>query len=172
MTPLCLVESILSDLPKDVWDPSKTFCDPSAGDGNFLIRVVAFKIYKGSTVKQALETTYGVEYMIDNVRHARQRVLINAFAAQSLKNNYDEVLPHLSHEDECNLSNVKGFKAFKKEYSAIVKRTIIWHDALTYHFNFDGTVTESKYEKQPEMKGAAPVVDINLERLKRSGIEV
>ncbi len=74
-TPLELVDEILSKLPKAVWKPDKTFLDNSCGDGNFLVKVVEWKIKKGSTVKQALQTTYGIDIMHDNVLAARKRLI-------------------------------------------------------------------------------------------------
>ena len=74
-TPLELVDEMLSKLPEEVWAPDKTFLEPSCGDGNFLVRIVAWKIWKGSTAKQALETTYGVDLMPDNVYASRERLL-------------------------------------------------------------------------------------------------
>jgi len=75
-TPIVLVDEILDKLPIDQFtDPNKTFLDPAAGDGNFLVRVVQRKIDNGSTPTQAVQTTYGVELMEDNVRIMTQRIL-------------------------------------------------------------------------------------------------
>lgn len=74
-TPPELVEEILNKLPTDVWQKDKTFLDNSCGDGNFLVAVVEHKIKHGSTVKQALSTTYGIDIMHDNVIAARERLI-------------------------------------------------------------------------------------------------
>jgi hypothetical protein len=74
-TPLALVDEILDKLPKDVWNPLKTFCDPACGDGNFLVRVLQRKIDTGSTPTQALSHTYGVDIMPDNVKECKRRLL-------------------------------------------------------------------------------------------------
>ena len=75
-TPLELVDEILNKLPKNLLtDPTKTFIDPAAGDGNFVVQVIRHKIHHGSTVWEALSTTYGVELMPDNVEHMKERVL-------------------------------------------------------------------------------------------------
>lgn len=55
-------------------DPSKTFIDHACGDGQFLTEVVIRKMERGSTLLQALSTTYGVELMEDNVALCRQRL--------------------------------------------------------------------------------------------------
>lgn len=66
-TPTPLVQEILDKLPPDQFtDPTKTFLDPTCGDGQFLSEVVIKKIEGGSTYQQALATTYGVDLMEDN----------------------------------------------------------------------------------------------------------
>lgn len=75
-TPRPLVDEMLDKLPPNLFtDPTKTFLDPAAGDGNFLVRVLQRKIDNGSTPTQALSTTYGVELMEDNVQRCRRRLL-------------------------------------------------------------------------------------------------
>ena len=74
-TPKWLVTEMLDELPQEVFhDPAKTFIDPGCGDGNFLAEVVKRKITKGATPLQALETTYGIDIMPDNVIACRQRL--------------------------------------------------------------------------------------------------
>jgi len=75
-TPTPLVQEILDRLPIEQFtDPSKTFLDPSCGDGQFLGEVLIFKMENGSTFEQALSTIYGVDLMIDNVDLCRERLL-------------------------------------------------------------------------------------------------
>ena len=75
-TPIPLVQEILSRLPIDQFtDVTKTFLDPSCGDGQFLSEVIIRKMEHGSTFKQALSTTYGVDIMPDNVAICRERLL-------------------------------------------------------------------------------------------------
>ena len=75
-TPTALVQEILNKLPEEVFtDPTKTFLDPSCGDGQFLGEVLIRKMEKGSTFEQALSTTYGVDLMIDNVDKCREHLL-------------------------------------------------------------------------------------------------
>jgi type I restriction-modification system DNA methylase subunit len=109
-TPLELVDEILGKLPVELFkDPKKTFIDPACGDGNFLVRVVAWKIHHGSTPKQALKTTYGVDIMPDNIRHCKERLLMVA----------DE------HDDD-----IFGMADARKKYGKIVDRNIVCADAL------------------------------------------
>jgi hypothetical protein len=71
-----LVLEILEKLPPELFsDPTKTFLDPAAGNGNFVIIVIAMKIEAGLTNTQALHTTYGVELMQDNVDECKKRLL-------------------------------------------------------------------------------------------------
>ena len=75
-TPTPLVQEILERLPMEQFtDPTKTFLDPSCGDGQFLGEVLIRKMENGSTFEQALSTTYGVDLMQDNVALCRERLL-------------------------------------------------------------------------------------------------
>ena len=76
-TPTALVQEMLDQFPIEAFsDPTKTFCDPSGcGDGQFLSEVIIRKLENGSTLEQALSTTYGVELMRDNVELCRERLL-------------------------------------------------------------------------------------------------
>jgi len=75
-TPTPLVQEILDQLPQDLFqDPTKTFCDPSCGDGQFLGEVIIRKMENGSTFEQALSTIYGIDIMQDNIDLCRERLL-------------------------------------------------------------------------------------------------
>lgn len=75
-TPTELVQQVLNNLPQDQFtDASKTFLDPSCGDGQFLGEVLIRKMENGSTFEQALSTIYGVDLMQDNVELCRERLL-------------------------------------------------------------------------------------------------
>ena len=64
-------------------DPTKTFCDPAAGDGNLiseaLIRKLEAVAVNGEVTakqfEQALQTIYGVDLMPDNVKLCQDRLL-------------------------------------------------------------------------------------------------
>jgi len=77
-TPPELVREMLDQLPPDQWLPGKTYLDPTCGNGNFLVEVIAYKLRAGNTPLQAVNATYGVELMPDNVFVARYRVLMAA----------------------------------------------------------------------------------------------
>ncbi len=80
-TPQWLVDEMLDELPQEVFtNPEKTFIDPACGDGNFLVRILERKIQNGSTPLQALQTTYGIDIMPDNIEQCRQRLLRTAMS--------------------------------------------------------------------------------------------
>ena len=100
-TPTPLVQEILDQLPKEVFtDATKTFLDPTCGDGQFLGEVLIRKMENGSSFEQALSTVYGVDLMQDNVDLCRERLLCgredlrhiveqNIVCANGLKYKYD-----------------------------------------------------------------------------------
>jgi len=78
-TPTPLVQEMLDKLEQEdstlFSDPTKTFLDNSCGDCQFLSEVVIRKMERsGCTLEQALSTTYGVEFMEDNVIECRTRL--------------------------------------------------------------------------------------------------
>lgn len=117
-TPPSLVDEVLAKLPEYMWEPHRTFIDNSAGDGNMVVRIISWKVSKGSTVEQALSTTFAVEYMADNTKRLRERVLETA---EMLDNSI------------CTIEEAR------QKYGHIVQRNIVNHDALTYDYSFNGT---------------------------------
>ena len=78
-TPTPLVQEMLDKLeeqdPTLFTNPNKTFLDNSCGDGQFLSEVVIRKMEKsGCSLEEALSTTYGVEFMEDNVNECKKRL--------------------------------------------------------------------------------------------------
>ena len=106
-TPLTLVDEMLDKLPSEVWSPEKTFIDNSAGNGNFLVRVLSRKLSSGHNPLQALSTIYGVELMSDNVEEMKQRLL--------------DTLPELDDTQ-------------KQQAIDIINHNIVCHDALTWDY--------------------------------------
>lgn len=75
-TPTSLVQDTLNKIANEQFtDTSKTFLDPSCGDGQFLGEVLIRKMENGSTFEQALSTIYGVDLMEDNVDLCCERLL-------------------------------------------------------------------------------------------------
>ena len=78
-TPTPLVQEMMDKLeqqdPTLFSDPNKIFLDNSCGDCQFLSEVVIRKIDKSfCDLEQALNTTYGVDLMEDNVNECRKRL--------------------------------------------------------------------------------------------------
>lgn len=78
-TPTLLVQEMLDKLeeqdPTLFSDSTKTFLDNSCGDCQFLSEVVIRKMEKsGCSLEEALSTTYGVEFMEDNVNECKKRL--------------------------------------------------------------------------------------------------
>ena len=78
-TPTPLVHEMLDKLEESdsqlFSNSTKTFLDPSCGDGQFLSEVVIRKMERSNcTLEQALSTTYGVELMEDNVKLCKERL--------------------------------------------------------------------------------------------------
>ena len=117
-TPPSLVDEMLAKLPEEMWEPHRTFIDNSAGDGNIIVRIISWKVSKGSTIEQALSTTFAVEYMEDNVKRLRERVLETA-------ENLD--------------TTIYTIEEAREKYGHIIKKNIVHHDALTYDYSFNGT---------------------------------
>lgn len=111
-TPKYLIDEMLSKLPNEIWeDPSKTFCDKEAGNGNFLVCVLARKLSHNHPPLQALSTIYGVELMQDNVDEMKDRML------QVLL----DALPDLDDTQ-------------KAQAIEIINHNIVCHDALTWDY--------------------------------------
>ena len=78
-TPTPLVREMLDKLEDSdselFLNPTKTFIDPSCGDGQFLSEVIIRKMERSNcSLEQALSTTYGVELMEDNVKLCKERL--------------------------------------------------------------------------------------------------
>lgn len=141
-TPLPLVDEILDKLPKECFtDPTKTFLEPACGDGNFLVRIIAYKIFHGSTPEQALSTTYGLDIMEDNIAKAKQRVLTHAFWASL---NKDILIEHLSLGREYKIGRMDGHDDFCKKYEHIVDNNIRCENALEYDMAFGNIIKEKE----------------------------
>lgn len=80
-TPYSIVKRMCDKVSDEDWsDPDKTFCEPCFGNGQFVIYIIYNRIIHGVSWKRALETTYGLELMEDNVDECKDRVidLLNA----------------------------------------------------------------------------------------------
>ena len=70
-----ILDKIELTQPDIFFNQDKTFIDNSCGDGQFLSEVVIRKMERsGCSLNQALNTTYGVDLMDDNINECRKRL--------------------------------------------------------------------------------------------------
>ena len=84
-TPAWMVEKMLDLVKDEANDVYKTFLEPAAGDGNFLVAILRRKLKMISVTYEtrycttkalfALSSIYGIEIQKDNLREARQAML-------------------------------------------------------------------------------------------------
>lgn len=112
-TPTPLVQEMLDQMPLILFtDSSKTYLDPSCGDGQFLSEVLIRKVANGIDFEKALSTIYGVDLMPDNVKLCQDRLLCgredlryiverNIVCADSLRYHYrfDGTDPYATEQD-------------------------------------------------------------------------
>ena len=84
-TPTPLVQSVLDCMDQELFrDSTKTFLDPSCGDGQFLSEVLIRKLQNGIDFESALSSIYGVDLMPDNVDLCRDRLLCGHESLRSI----------------------------------------------------------------------------------------
>lgn len=75
-TPIELVNEILDKLPKEYFtDSSKTICEPSVGEGIFLVEILRRRLDNGLSSTESLKTLYGLDIMEDNISVCKQNLL-------------------------------------------------------------------------------------------------
>ncbi len=78
-TPHHVVNGILNKLTEyskgEVWEEEKKFFDPACGNGNFLIQILWRKLVLGHNPTKALETIFGIDIKVDNIRECRLKLL-------------------------------------------------------------------------------------------------
>lgn len=76
-TPENLVKKMCDKVSEEDWaDPSKTFLEPSFGNGNFLVEIIQRRLSHGVDWRTTLKTLYGVELMEDNVQETKDRIIV------------------------------------------------------------------------------------------------
>jgi FtsZ-binding cell division protein ZapB len=110
-TPIWLAQQMIDKLPEECWiDPTKTALEPACGNGVFIELMILKKLEFGSTIKQAVETIYGIDLMPDNVEETKQKV-----KTLILKHRGDESLFHIVER------NIKCGDALKVDFDEIFK---------------------------------------------------
>ena len=74
-TPYEIVKKMADKVPEEDWaDPTKTFCEPCFGNGQFVLYIIWNRIQHGVDYLTAIKTCYGVELMQDNVKETYERI--------------------------------------------------------------------------------------------------
>lgn len=75
-TPLELVNQMLDKLPTEYFKEKKNFLDNSAGNGNIIVEVIRRKLANGMSYTDALNSTYAIEILPDNVSEMKHRIRV------------------------------------------------------------------------------------------------
>jgi hypothetical protein len=125
-TPTPLVQEILNQLSSEHFtDTTKTFIDPSCGDGQFLSEVIIKKMENGSTYQQALDTTYGVDLMLDNCLECIRRL----YGAEQ-----DPIIKTIEGPDIPKVWRKDGLNAIFEVNGKI--SNIVCADGIVYDYSF------------------------------------
>ena len=101
-TPYSIVKRMCDKIEESDWsDPKKTFCEPSFGNGQFVVYIIWNRLQHGIDWKTALETCYGVELMQDNVYETHGRI-IKLFDALGIDYDEDEAMDIMLHNLVCH----------------------------------------------------------------------
>ena len=75
-TPYSIIKRMGDKIPEKDWsDPNKTFLEPCAGNGNFVLYIIYNRLCHGIDIEQILKTLYTVELMPDNVAEMKEHIL-------------------------------------------------------------------------------------------------
>ena len=78
-TPEFLVEEMLAKLPQDFFTTAdKTMLDNSCGNGNFLVKILQWRMKNGISHLDAIKTIYGVELDAKNAEECRARLSLGS----------------------------------------------------------------------------------------------
>jgi hypothetical protein len=132
-TPFKLVNEILDQFEPTVWDdPSLSWLDPAAGDGNFLVEIKTRLRQAGHSSEHILSNMiFGCELMLDNCLVMIERlygVKPDQIRAVSL------LLPHEEY-GRYQYKN-KGVDITLFEVNGILVSNIVCADGLKYNYDF------------------------------------
>ncbi len=75
-TPKHIVDSMIALISDDVWgDKSQITLEPTCGNGNFIVEIVNKKVSCGLNLYEALNTTFGMDIMQDNIQECHDRLI-------------------------------------------------------------------------------------------------
>jgi len=121
-TPYSIVKHMCDKVSKEDWaDPTKTFCEPCFGNGQFVIYIIWNRLQHDIDWKTALETLWGIELMKDNVAECKDRI------CEMLTNICEDF-----NEDEARL---------------IMDSRLVCHDFFTWNFEEWREMTEDEIKE-------------------------
>lgn len=87
-TPYSIVKKMADKISDEDWsDPTKTFLEPAAGNGQFVCYIIYRRIISGVDTVTAFKTLYATEFMEDNVVEMKERCID---LLKHLEINFDE----------------------------------------------------------------------------------
>jgi hypothetical protein len=114
-TPYEIVKKMAEKVSEEVWaDPTKTFCEPCFGNGQFVLYIIWKRLTCGIEVKQVFETLYGVELMADNVAETKERIF-NLLNTMQVEYNKEEIKQILDEHLVCSDFFEWDFENWKKK---------------------------------------------------------
>lgn len=158
-TPAQLVEEILGIFPQDMFsNETKTFLDPTCGDGQFLVSALIIKMQNGISHEVALSTIFGVDIMIDNCLECISRLyLIPKEDIKILMN--DDIPADWKHKAVSAVFEVNG-----------IITNIVCADGIAYNYKFYEQVIDPDPEPKPKKNPSTkkkPKIDKEKEQLKK-----
>jgi len=142
-TPSELCKEILDKLPLETWtDSTKTFLDPSCGNGNFLVEIKTRLKSYGHDPINILSRIYGVDIMRDNCIDCIERLY--GYTEDKLTI-YEDNLPD-------------GVLAYFYKDGKMLN--IVQADALKYDFEFTKPNIESKFLEEVVEVKVEPVIEL------------
>lgn len=101
-TPDSLLDIMCAKLSPELWtNPHKTFLDNCCGNGQIILYIIKKKINSGSSIIQALSTTYGLDIMEDNVQETKHRI-INYINSLNIPYDEKKAINIINHNIVCH----------------------------------------------------------------------
>lgn len=106
---------MLDQVDPVLFQPGKTFLEPAAGDGNMVVEYLKRKLEHGCTPTEALQDTFAVEYMKDNLEVMRKRVLELCGRTPEHESIVNEQIVHANFLDESDKSDGRHYPRWLRE---------------------------------------------------------
>lgn len=126
-TPYSIISKMCDKISEDDWsNPNKTFLEPCAGSGNFILMIIYKRILAGIDWQTTLETLYAIELQEDNVDECKDRVI--------------------------NLLNALDIAFSEKTARDIMDHNLVCHDFFTWNFKEWREMTEDEIKEANKKK--------------------